>query len=295
MNSLMSILKDERTRALVRTTLHSAGAHAARASKASGRTAWRLFTRAARAFADHLRERRARRTETGPQIVSPFDGEPLTTMVTGRNGAVGGVLVQPFVLTPRRAKCADFLGGVSTVALTALSVGYVSLLNQPAPYAWVIAGLWAWPFIRLIQGAFRRLLRLPVALMFTPTHFSVKCGRGRPVVYDREEPHKFRLRPHEKAKEEAERHEILETRARMRGRVIKERKYYRDTFTLELVYRTYPCAVLDVMGEREAVRILARVKDVDEVMDQIMAMGDAPAKGPQSEWDDMPGKIPERV
>jgi hypothetical protein len=216
-------------------------------------------------------------------------------MVMGRDGGVAGVLVRPVVLTPPRAKGADFLGGASALALSVLSVGLVSLLNEPALYCWPIAALWSWPFTRLFQKIWRNSLKIEAELMFTPARLSVRVNGGAAVFYDRQTPHKFRMRLHEKAKDEAERDELIEAKARSRGNFIRRKKYYRDTYTLEFVDGRYPRHVLDIMGQREAERILARVGDVDDVMEQLVAMGDALAKGPQAQWDDMPGKIPEKV
>jgi hypothetical protein len=291
MKRLESMFRDERTRKAARKAVKVAGAHAARGGLWAGRAAWRVARAAAHGLADHIRERCA----AEPEAVARFDGEPFTRMVMGRDGGVAGVLVRPAVLTPVRAKWGDFLGVVSVLSLSAVGVGFVSLLNEPALYWWPVAAMGSWPFTRLLQKSWRDYLRIEAELMFTPARFSVRVNGAAVVFHDRQTPHKFRMRLHERAKDEAERDELIEAKARSRGNFIRRKKYYRDTYTLEFVDGRYPRPVLDIMGQREAERILARVSDVDDVMEQLVAMGDALAKGPEAEWDDMPGKIPEKV
>ncbi len=290
MKRLASMFKDERTRKAAREAVRMAGALGAKGGRWAGRAAWHVARASAHALADY-RERRA----AEPEAVARFDGEPFTRMVMGRDGGVAGVLVRPAVLTPLRAKWADFLGGVSVIALSVLGVGFVSLLSEPELYWWPVAAMGSWPFTRLLQKAWRHQFKVEAELMFTPARFSVRVNGGAAVFHDRQTPHRFRMRLHEKAKDEAERDEMIEAKARSRGNFIRRKKYYRDTYTLEFVDGHYPRTVMHIMGQREAERILARVSDVDDAMEQLMAMGDAIAKGPEAQWDDMPGKIPEKV
>jgi hypothetical protein len=52
---------------------------------------------------------------------------------------------------------------------------------------------------------------------------------------------------------------------------------------------------MEIMGREDAVRVLGRINQVEAHMERIAAMGAIPTGGPQLEWDDMPGKIPEKV
>jgi hypothetical protein len=286
---------DERTQEAVLKALGAAARVTGRGALAAGRVSYKLTALALRTMRDRARTRRAARVHES-EFVSPFDGKPRTRMVEGKDGGIAAVVIEPVILTPFRAKVADFLGGVSAFALAGLSLGVVDLFHRPAWYVWALPALWVWPFCVDIQNVFRRFFFLPASLTFTPGQFSVRVGDGRTVVYDRLVPHRFRLdNRHRKAREEAERSELIEARARSRGRFIRKTKYYRETFHLVIDYRGQPKKVMELMGQDEAQLVLARVKTVDEVMDQVVKQGSALPKGPQSEWDDMAGKIPEKV
>jgi hypothetical protein len=235
------------------------------------------------------------RVVTG-RVVSAFDGFPATKILKSPQGGVAGAVVAPVVLTPLRARCADLLALAGIFPLIALSLSLVALMSEGAPYLWVLAV--ALPMMSgvLMQMGYRRLFRKRTVLMFTPENFVVRHGSGKAAVYDREEPHRFRLdNRHEKARREAERHEIMQARAQMKGRVVRGTKYHRETFHLVLDYGNQPHKLMEIMGQEQAMLVLGRVKAVDELMEKAAAMGDALTTGPRTEWDDMAGTIPEKV
>ena len=296
MRELKALLEDKRTRAAARRALVIAARQTGRGVAVSARFGWRFSKWTARAIAEHLRERRSRRPHGGAEFVSPFDGEPLTHMVRSNAGGLAAVVIEPVVLTPLRAKFADFLAVVSGFALSGLSLGFVSLLDRPAAYWWFLAPLLPWIFVVPLQKGWRSILRKRSVLMFTAGQFSVRNGTQRTLVYDREVQHRFRLETrHKKARDEAERHELVQARAGAKGMIIRKTKYQRETLHLMIDYRGQPRKVMEIMGQEDALLVLARVKAVDEVMDELIKMGHALAKGPKSEWDDMAGAIPEKV
>jgi hypothetical protein len=145
-----------------------------------------------------------------------------------------------------------------------------------------------------VRALCRRVLRKRCRLVFTPEHFAIG-GAGRTVLYDRQEAHRFRLDArHRKARKEAERHQRMATQAQMNRRVANPEKFHTDCLHLMLDYRSQPRKLMEIMGQEEALLVLARVKLADEVMERLVAMGHVTSKGAQSEWDDMPGKIPEK-
>lgn len=296
MRELKALLKDKRTHAAARRVLAITAQQTGRGVAVSARFGWRFTKWAARAIAEQLRERRNRRPHGGAEFVSPFDGEPLTHMIRSNAGGLAAVVIEPVVLTPLRGKFADFLGVMSAIALTGLSLGLVNLLNRPAVYWWFFAAALPWIFVVLLQKGWRHILHKRSVLMFTPGQFSVRNGAQRTVVYDREVQHRFRLETrHKKARDEAERHELIQARAGAKGMIIRKTKYQRETLHLMIDYRGQPRKVMEIMGQDDALLVLARVKAVDEVMDELIKMGHALAKGPKSEWDDMAGAIPEKV
>lgn len=226
------------------------------------------------------------------QAISPLEGEPPTRVLRNVNGAITRIIVEPLVLTPLRAKCADFLGTVSVVLLTVLCGWVVSMFDHPSPWWWLVC-LAPWPFTALLHKAYRRLLRKRTVFEFTPEHFRMR-GMQRP--YDRQVPHQFCIHnQHKQAEKEAERHEIIRERARMQGKVVRPTKYHRDTWYLYLVYGHKPHKLMEIMGREEAEEVRGGLQAADEVMDEVVAMGELFTVGPKSEWDDMAGKIPEKI
>jgi hypothetical protein len=263
---------------------------------AGSRLCWRLAKRAAAGFAKQLRHRASPQPDDAAEFVLPFDGEPLTHMVRGATGGLAAIVIEPVVLTPLRAKFADFLGGASAFALMVLSFGFLDLVHRPAPYWWFVAAGWPWLLVSPIQKRLRDRLRRRSVLMFTASEFSVRHGAGKTTVYDREIQHRFRLDPrHKKARKEAEQHELIEARAGAKGQIIRKTRYHRETLHLMIDYRGQPRKVMEIMGQDDALLVWARVKAVDEEMDKLVKMGHALAKGPKSEWDDMAGAIPDKV
>lgn len=230
------------------------------------------------------------------RVESPFDGWPATHFLRAAHGGLAGIVIEPVVLTPVPAKFATFLGFVSIFGTMAGCLALVAAARDPAPYWWLLAIALPLMLGVPVRALCRQLFRQRCRLVFTPEHFSVQRGAGRSVLYDRQEAHRFRLDArHRKARKEAERHQKIAMQAQMNRRVASPEKYYTECLHLMIDYRGQPRKVMEIMGQEEALLVLARVKLVDEVMERLVAMGDVAAKGAQSEWDDMPGKIPEKV
>ena len=229
------------------------------------------------------------------RVESPFDGWPATHFLRAANGGLAGIVIEAEVLTPLRAKFATFVGFASVFATmpTALGTAYESAAEW---YWWYLAVALPLMLGGPVRGLCRRFFRERCRLVFTPEHFAVQRGAGRSVLRDRQEPHRFRLDArHSKARKEAERHQRIVMQAQMNRRVASPEKYQTDCFHLVVDYRGQPRKMMEIMGQEEALLVLARVKLADEVMERVIAMGNVTTKGAQSEWDDMPGKIPEKV
>lgn len=242
-----------------------------------------------------LTDRNETRRQDVARVESPFDGWPTTRFMRAANGGIAGIIIEPVVMTPLRAKFAQFLAFASTFTTMAVALG--TAYASDAEWYWWYMALGA-PIILagILHEIYRIVFQARCRLVFTPEHFAVQRGGGRTVLYDRQEPHRFRLDArHANAREEAERHEKLVMQARMRGRFVRPVKYHTDCLHLMLDYHGQPRKVMEIMGQEEALLVLARVKLVDEFMERMMAMGNATAKGAQSDWDDMPGKIPAKV
>jgi len=243
-----------------------------------------------------IRAERARHTaQKALRPISPYAKGPKTVFLRDERGNPMAV-VAPQVLTPKRAKWADALGGLTAWAGSALAVTIVANSAQPHPLLWPAAVFVPFFFVALYRRGWRRVLRKSIPVIFTTERFIVKNAEGGGYVYDRQEPHKFFWDgEHEAARKEAEENGLAEMRARMRGQVIAKPKYQSETFHLYLNYRGYPYFVMEIMGREAARDVLARLNQVDAEMDEAVAMGAMAGSGPQSEWDDMAGKIPEKV
>jgi hypothetical protein len=239
-------------------------------------------------------ERRMSRNQT-PKVISTFDGEPETRFTRDDAGNVMAV-VRPRVLTPFRAKVADALAPLTSFSLFVTSVLVVASLPGAGAVSWIVATLGPWLMIPLFQRHWRRRLRRQSTLVFTAAHLVVRNGRAAPEIHDRENAHRFRLETrHTAAEREAEAHEIAVERARLNRKVVRPRKYHRETLHLMIEHDRYPRFVMEIMGREDAVRVLGRINQVEAHMERIAALGAMPMGGPQLEWDDMPGKIPEKV
>ncbi|MBN8995407.1 MAG: hypothetical protein J0H94_09280 [Rhizobiales bacterium] len=289
MRRLMTFINDARTREAARQAASALG-HGAAATGRAGRALGRFGIRHARAQI----ERRAARNQA-PRMISAFDGEPETGFTRDDAGNIMAV-VRPRVLTPRRAKIADALGPLTSFTLWSLSLLTVAAIPHAHFAVWGAAAIIPWAMKPLFQSHWRRKLRLQSTLVFTESHLVVRSGRGAPRIFDRENAHRFRLETrHAAAESETEAHEIAIERARLARKVSRPRKYYRDTLHLMIEHERYPRFVMEIMGREDAVRVLGRINQVEAHMERIAAMGAIPTGGPQLEWDDMPGKIPEKV
>lgn len=227
-------------------------------------------------------------------LVSPFDGEPRTKLRVDRSGQPV-ITVSPNILTPQGAKFADGLGNATSFAAVLTGVGFLASQPVVPPIAWVIAVALPPMLSGLFRTFWRSFVHKRVNLTFTPEFVTAPGKWGSKRSYDRSIPHTFILRGHDKAQEEEERAQEKELRARMRGSVKRGKKYFRDTCVIEFSdgYQAYP--LLEVMGGPEGRQIFQRIKAVDAEIDKPINANGLPLTGPETEWDEMTGQIPEEL
>lgn len=241
------------------------------------------------------RKKTRKRDDAAPRVISALDGWPETKMVRGEDGAVRFIRIRANVQTAKGARRVDFLQSLIGFTLMIACLAFAILAGLPF-YTWALMPFVPLFFMKRVRRALWRRLKKTTELAFGEDKILIRLPDGETVALGRHEITSFRLRPHDKAKEEAEANELAETRARARGRIERKAKYYQDTFTLEAaVGGSYPWDLMEIFGERDAVHVLARVKQVNELMDQIMAMGEVAGERAAAEWDDMAGAIPEKV
>jgi hypothetical protein len=289
MRRLMDFINDPRTR----RTARQAAALVGRCAAASGGAAVALSRMGVRHARSRI-ESRMLRNKTA-RMISAFAGEPETSFARDDAGNVMAI-VRPRVLTPLRAKIADALAPMTTVGVFVSSVTVVANVHHAGAASWIAACVVPWVLTPLFRRLWRHRLRRESTLVFTAAHLVVRNGRAAPEIHDRENPHRFRLETqHAAAEREAEAHEIAIERARLARKVVRPRKYHRETLHLVIEHERYPRLITEIMGRENAVRVLGRIKQVEAYMERVAAMGAMATGGPQVEWDDMPGKIPEKV
>lgn len=224
-------------------------------------------------------------------VISPFSGTPRTIKVAGKNGA-SIYRVFPRELTPVRAKAADGIALASCFGGMAEAVLYLADMTSVPDHYWV--GAFAGPLAlypiakRLTRGLFAKGLRIEMS----GERFRVKRWFGW-RAYDRQIPHRFSLVPHRKAEREQEAHMIAQQQAAQRGQMIRKRAYYGQSFHLVFEYLGHAHELAEIYGQERALKVLARLKACDDVLNHEAGNSEGIATDPKDQWDDAPGGIPE--
>lgn len=229
------------------------------------------------------------------KTISPLKGRPFTRTKTARDGSPI-IVVRPQELTPLRAKVADFLGGASALGLLYAAFEHLQALQQAllttqdVTMGVAIGGpLLMFPILKTI---YRWFMCKETRVIFTPTEFRVRRYMGFGWrKYDRQIGHKFALIPHDKTQTEQDQHEYARRKAQQSGQVIKKTRYYGESFHLIFEYLGQRHDVMTIYGQKQALRVLSRMKICDEMMDMALGKGDGGALTPQEQWSDQPGGI----
>lgn len=222
---------------------------------------------------------------------SPFAGFPATRQHKDKGGNLT-FTVTPLVLTPLRARAADFLGGVSAAALLIGGVYVVSHLPGATGGHWLASLLAPWLGYHLFKAIWRYLLRKETRIVLTADEFRVWTWRGW-KIFDRQIPHKFAAIRHDKTVAERERNELEIRKAQAAGKIISKTRYYGESFHLSYEYLDQRNDVMTIFGQKEARAVRDRLKAIDEVLNAAMRKGDGIALDPEQEWNDQPGEIPQ--
>jgi hypothetical protein len=128
--------------------------------------------------------------------------------------------------------------------------------------------------------------------MLTLDQFSVEKMFGW-RHYDRLLPHRFALVQHDWAQAEQENAEFQAAQAQRRGKLIRKRRWYSNSFHVSFDYIGQRNDVLTVYGQKKALAILTRLNACDNVLDALARRGQGTPLTPEDEWGDQPGAIPE--
>ena len=218
------------------------------------------------------------------KIISPFYGMPSTEEVLHHDGTMS-FIIEPRALTPERAQLADIISGFCVVCLgiagiaTGLDMNYRPELVFPVMMGAIYA--MSGPMDLL----FRQLLKKKTRIYMTIGHFSVKGLLGY-KHFDRTLPHKFSVIPHDKTREEQDKHALQERKDQAAGRITKRTRYYGESAHVVFEYVGQRFDVMTVFGQKDALAIAARLKACDGRLDAMAGMGEGIAFNPSDQWGD---------
>ena len=225
-----------------------------------------------------------------PTTENPMKGFPKTRPIIGQSGVIG-YCIRPRVLTPARARIADALGTAMTLTMFGASGSALYLTQQSDPYIWA-AGLVGPLLLRTpLRRVWRQILKRRYKVLISANTVAVRrlWGWRR---YDRTLPHRFQILPHDKARDEAESRDRRLQQAQRRGQTLTLPRYYAEGFHVVFQYVGHRRDLMTVLGKKEALAILDRLKACDERMNNAARPGDGPALSPETQWSPQPGGIP---
>lgn len=221
--------------------------------------------------------------------ISPLAGKPRTVMTIMKSGTPV-FRVKARALTPRRARAADQVHSVLTVLWAIRCV--VAFSNLPS------RGLIEILVMVAMFGGGSLVLRGTVrAAMASTTEIVLSADtiRFRRWLfwrnYNRRLEHHFALSLHEGAAEEARAMDIKSREAAAKGRVLKQKPYWGESFHVWLSYGGHPVILLDVYGPKEATAIVARLTYCDRALNEAIGMAGGITDRPEDDWTDAPGGI----
>lgn len=182
-----------------------------------------------------------------PRTRSPFRGKPMTWTLYNRDRSLRGFRVKLEYLTPLRAKIAD---GAAIASAIGAMVGVIQIApalppqNEGLVIVAALAPAAAYPMIKFF---YRRALRKSTLVEITRDLFRINGLFGW-KTYDRNLPHRFALMQHDNAQEEWEDCEFAARKAAMKGKVLRETKYYQDSRHVVFDYVLQRIDVADVYG-----------------------------------------------
>lgn len=224
-------------------------------------------------------------------VISPFEGKPETRQIIDQNGRVR-FEIEARELTPWRAKIVDALATFFALVLTSVFV-YAGFKYPEECWVYIFLA----PFMPFLFGAMFRLgltksLRKQTLLVVSTNEFAVQKGQQW-LKFDRRIDHRFSLLPHDKAKKETEDNEFAVRLAQSKGRVVRKKRYFGESFHLTYEYLGQRNDIAVIFGRKEALAVLTRLKACDTIMDMQANKGTPVHLRPEDEWGEQPGRIPQ--
>ena len=222
-----------------------------------------------------------------PPLRHPLYGKPRTLLRRLRDGTPRYIVI-PHVLTPERAKLADWLASMlGTALLLTVIAAFVFSREKTWPYALTLLAL----FLigrALIRAILPMLLRARTEIEMTTEQIKVRRWLWW-TRYDRLIEHRFALQWHDRADDESRRQDYERRREGQNGRVPRQTPYYNCSLHVVLIYAGQRVDLLTVYGQKEAAAIVARLQYCDRALNAALSMNGGNRQRPEDEWADVPG------
>lgn len=198
-------------------------------------------------------------------------GKPVTRQTRDENGQPV-YTIKAAVLTPFCKKLVDSFKE-HVAAFLVLAVGLVSI---DAGWNVVVALVLAGPAVLVyaVTGlAITMLLRSRTSIEMRADSISKPGLFGR-KRFDRAATHSFALYVHDKAQKEQREQEEKVAQAAAKGKVLRLKPYYADSFHVVMIYGTRRVDLLQVYGIKDAEAVLQRLALCDGLLDEAIGMGE---------------------
>jgi hypothetical protein len=217
----------------------------------------------------------------------PLSGRPLTLESKDHHGQPI-FKIKPEALTPFRCKAADALiqltGFVLVIACALDIFNLLEIFVEPVLKVMAMALI---AYV-LLAWLFKTILKQTTSINMTTEAISIRRWYGW-VRYHRHLEHQFALLNHDKMRDEQQRHEYEIRQASAKGKVLRKKAYYADSFHIVLVYAGHRRELLTVYGQKEAVAIVTRLQYCDRRLNEAISMGAGSRQTPEEEWNSAAG------
>lgn len=206
-----------------------------------------------------------------PRYISPLADKPSTRMSRDKDG-LPVYTVNPAVLTPLRAKAVDqiklHVQGtlVLVLVLMVITSGFNLLLGA-------VLALPAWILYMVVSWAVTAVFRCRTEIRMSVATIS-RTGWSR-QHFDRKVTHSFVLYVHDKAQKEQRQQEEQIANAGAKGKVLRLKPYYADSYHVCLMHGTTRRDLVEVYSIKDAEAILQRLALCDALLNEAAGMGTA--------------------
>lgn len=223
-------------------------------------------------------------------ISNAFRGGPKTTFFYP-NGQTE-IRVDAAYLSPGAARNADFDAVFTAIVIMIGAFFFAGASDSPAIAAIGFIGSLA--SIGYMKVESRKQAMKVATIVFSETTIFVLeepelFRKDRWQTFDRRHPHRFVLVPHELARQEEDQ---IQHRQRMGGSH-RPTRYYSESYFVVLEYLGQRFDLAEVMGQRNANDILARLNLCDEYMKGIADARHILPTRPEHQWSGATGSIPQ--